>query len=151
MLNLRVIVLWLYRLKIILKWMKRSLSNANFPPLLNRVISSQKTVLLKSKWLKTVLCKNFWSQSKTVLFESQCCARQCCARPRCMSNRKCWNQSKPANARALLESWISGSRNHYISQDGRKIITNMLIRLVFKKFLQETSKYIFLTSWWIYM
>ena len=31
----------------------------------------------------------------------------------------------------ILESWISGSRNHYISSNVRKINTNMLPRLVF--------------------
>ena len=40
----------------------------------------------------------------------------------------------------ILESWIPGSRNHDISQNVRKINTNMLRRLVFQKFYQKPSK-----------
>ena len=40
----------------------------------------------------------------------------------------------------ILESWIPGSRNHDISQNVRKINTNMLHRLVFKKSYQQPSK-----------
>ena len=40
----------------------------------------------------------------------------------------------------ILESWIPGSRNHDISQNVRKINTNMLRKLVFWKILSKTIK-----------
>ena len=40
----------------------------------------------------------------------------------------------------ILESWIPGSRSHNIFQKVQKIDTNMLCRLVFKKFHQKPRK-----------